>query len=83
MCAFGVAAFFSFVKLFEFIRLSRNLSTMNFIILGMMSKLMTFLIIIILVLIAFSSLNYLAFGLQVRVHGRPEGRCSYRCMFII
>ena len=48
--------------MFEYIRIRESFATMFFIIVGMMAKLGSFVVILMIVLFAFTSLDFIAFG---------------------
>jgi hypothetical protein len=48
--------------MFEYLRLRESFATMFFIIWGMMAKLGSFVVILMIVLLAFTSLDFVAFG---------------------
>ena len=62
MYLLGVSVFLCWIKLFEYLRLNEKFATMFFIIIGMMSKITSFVTILLVVLLAFTSLDFIAFG---------------------
>jgi hypothetical protein len=62
MYLWAIGAFFCWCKMFEYLRIRESFATMFFIIWGMMAKLGSFVIILMVVLLAFTSLDFMAFG---------------------
>eukprot|EP00947_MAST-08B_sp_MAST-8B-sp1_P002567 g2567.t1 len=59
---FGWACFFAWLKMFEYLRLTQSFAVMFFIIVGMIEKLMSFLVILLVGLLAFTSVDFLILG---------------------
>ena len=59
---FGWACFFAWFKMFEYLRLTQSFAVMFFIIIGMIEKLMSFLVILLVGLLAFTSVDFLVLG---------------------
>ncbi len=59
---FGFSAFFGWCKMFEYLRITQSFAVMFFIIVGMVGKLVSFLVILLVGLLAFTSLDFLTLG---------------------
>ena len=66
MYVLSLVIFVAILKSFEYVRITSTISTMFFIIIGMIEKIGSFIFILLIILFSFACLDFFAFGNQKR-----------------